>query len=547
MTNSHHFRERESLPDDWLITSIGAISDVVSGGTPKANNPDNFAEPAKGIAWLTPADLSGYTAKYISHGARDLTQTGYESSSAKLIPAGSILFSSRAPIGYVVIAKNNISTNQGFKNFILPNGIDSSYAYYFLRSIRELAENLGTGTTFKEISGSTAKTLPFILPPLAEQKIIADKLDILLAQVENAKTSLIRTHNILKRFRQSVLVSAVSGRLTEGWKKETSSEWVERKLENIAANIVDCPHSTPEWSEKGKYCVRTTAFSPFYLDLSEQGFVSEAIYQDRIRRLKPIEGDILYSREGTVGVACQIPPGIELCLGQRMVLIRSGREVNSKYLTIVLNSEKILSIARSKTLGSTASRVNMKDIRNYPIPVPSLKEQVEIVRRVEELFIFADTIEKKTNIALDRANNLVQSILAKAFRGDLTTNWRIANPDLITGKNSAQALLKKIKSEREIIKEHPKTKSTITKTKVGSRMKKQIIPVVEALKQVAGPLTGQQLLTAAGYPIDSTTEELEKFFLDIRESLIREKSILKLERSDDGQDWFALADINKKS
>ncbi|WP_446918246.1 restriction endonuclease subunit S, partial [Klebsiella pneumoniae] len=105
----------EKLPDSWLKVDVGNIADVISGGTPKSGVVENFTTSGDGIAWLTPADLSGYKDKYISNGARDLTEKGYSSSSAKLIPAGSILFSSRAPIGYTAIAANKISTNQGFK------------------------------------------------------------------------------------------------------------------------------------------------------------------------------------------------------------------------------------------------------------------------------------------------------------------------------------------------------------------------------------------------------------------------------------------------
>lgn len=101
-------------------SKIGDIADVVAGGTPKSGNQENFKESGTGIPWLTPADLSGYTGKYISFGARDLSQQGYDSSSAKILPKGSLLFSSRAPIGYVAIAQNEISTNQGFKSFVLP-------------------------------------------------------------------------------------------------------------------------------------------------------------------------------------------------------------------------------------------------------------------------------------------------------------------------------------------------------------------------------------------------------------------------------------------
>jgi type I restriction enzyme S subunit len=197
--------------------------------------------------------------------------------------------------------------------------------------------------------------------------------------------------------------------------------------------------------------------------LSEQGFVSEEVFSERIQRLKREPGDILYSREGTVGIACQIPPDTELCLGQRMVVIRAGSEVNPKFLTIVLNSEKIMSTVRKMTIGSTVPRVNMKDIRSYPIPVPFLEEQTEIVRRVEELFAYACTIEQKAAAALERVNNLTQSILAKAFRGELTADWRAANPELISGDNSAEALLAKIQAEREALKKQSKKQAAARK------------------------------------------------------------------------------------
>ncbi|WP_228300124.1 restriction endonuclease subunit S, partial [Klebsiella pneumoniae] len=132
-------------------------------------------------------------------------------------------------------------------------------------------------------------------------------------------------------------------------------------------------------------------------------------------------------------------------LGRNDLLIRT---FPSKYLTIVLNSNNILKIVRSKTMGSTAPRINMSDIKSYPIPLPPLQEQHEIVRRVELLFAYADTIEKQVNSALTRVNSLTQSILAKAFRGELTAQWRAENPDLISGENSAAALLEKIKAER---------------------------------------------------------------------------------------------------
>lgn len=281
------------------------------------------------------------------------------------------------------------------------------------------------------------------LPSYAEQKIIADKLDDLLARVESIKTRLENIPEILKKFRQSVLSAAVSGELTE-----ERAPWQEVLLKDACTAIVDCPHSTPKWSPSGKYCVRTTAFKPFELDLSEQGFVDEEIYKNRIKRLKPIEEDILYSREGTVGIACQIPKGVELCLGQRMVLIRANDKILSKYLTIVLNSNKILDIVNFKIMGSTAPRINLSDIRVFPIPLPSILEQEEIILHIEQAFNYGNNIESKIKKLLSLINNLTQSILAKAFRGELTAQWREENPELISGLNSAEALLEKITAEK---------------------------------------------------------------------------------------------------
>jgi len=205
------------LPEGWSEIEIGYIADVISGGTPKSGIADNFASSGEGIAWLTPADLSGYKSKLISHGARDLSTEGYSSCSAKLMPAGAILFSSRAPIGYIAVASSEISTNQGFKSFVFTKDIYPDYAYYYLHNIKHLAEEMGTGTTFKEISGSAVKTLPFVMAPLGEQKIIAKKLDTLLVQVDNTKARLEKIPKILKRFRQAVLAAAVSGKLTEDY------------------------------------------------------------------------------------------------------------------------------------------------------------------------------------------------------------------------------------------------------------------------------------------------------------------------------------------
>ena len=430
------------LPEGWVVTNLQNIANWGSGGTPSRSHDEYYNG---NIPWIKTGDLG---PKLITEASEYITDAGVKNSSAKYFPKGSVAIAMYgATIGKTSILGIDATTNQACAVGTPIEGITSSiFLYYFLLNEKNAFIKKGKGGAQPNISQAVIKEHPLCLPPYAEQKIITEKLDTLLAQVDSTKARLEQIPQILKRFRQAVLAAAVNGKLAD--RLDGNRHWQEQQLSHVASHIVDCPHSTPKWSSEGKYCVRTTAFSPFYLDLSYQGYVDEETYQNRIQRLKPEPDDILYSREGTIGIACQIPKGVELCLGQRMVLIRASDKISSKYLTIVLNSNNILKIVRSKTMGSTAPRINMSDIKSYPIPLPPLQEQHEIVRRVELLFAYADTIEKQVNSALTRVNSLTQSILAKAFRGELTAQWRAENPDLISGENSAAALLEKIKAER---------------------------------------------------------------------------------------------------
>jgi type I restriction enzyme S subunit len=487
--------ERHNIPSEWLPLKIGEVTDVVAGGTPKASQPENFSEPGSEISWLTPADLSNYSGKYIAHGARDLSQQGYDSSSAKLMPSGTLLFSSRAPIGYVAIAKNEISTNQGFKNFVIPEWIDSSYCYYYLRSIRHVAESMGTGTTFKEISGANAKKLPFILPPLAEQKAIAEKLDTLLAQVESTKARLERIPKILKRFRQSVLAAAVSGKLTEGWRKTNQDKttramlegveplprparWKSRStsfIQGVYATSVGKPQKSlvTEWEwvplveiarmesghtpsrSKPEYWggdvswigIRDARENHAQTILDTEQKTNELGLANSASRLLPRD-TVCISRTASVGYVVKM--GSEMATSQDFVNWVPTSVINPDWLKWLFVAEKESLFRFGK--GSTHTTVYFPEWLSMHVALPHVEEQAEIVSRVDQLFAYADTIEIQVNKALERVNNLTQSILAKAFRGELTEQWRKDNPHLISGENSAEALLERIKAERAAAK-----------------------------------------------------------------------------------------------
>jgi type I restriction enzyme S subunit len=159
----------------------------VGGGTPKTNNLDFWDGT---IAWITPADLSGYESMYISAGSRNITEEGLRSSSAQLIPTGSVLYSSRAPIGYVAIASNPIATNQGFKSVVPYQLRMNQYLYYCLKARTDDITQRATGTTFKEISGSQMAETIIPLPPLKEQERIVESIESLTTKIADIESAL---------------------------------------------------------------------------------------------------------------------------------------------------------------------------------------------------------------------------------------------------------------------------------------------------------------------------------------------------------------------
>ncbi len=194
------------IPEGWKVGRLDEIADVVGGSTPSKAKPEYYTQ--KGIAWLTPKDLSNHPAVYSSRGEIDITEEGYNSTSTKLMPKGTILFTSRAPIGYISIAQNDICTNQGFKSLV-PKKAGTCFLYCFLKYVTPEIENKSTGSTFKEASGSLMKSLQVIMP---EQKVFEDFETIvspLFARIE----SLEKENSRLSTLRDTLLPRLMSGEL----------------------------------------------------------------------------------------------------------------------------------------------------------------------------------------------------------------------------------------------------------------------------------------------------------------------------------------------
>ena len=168
---------------EWKNCTLADLGEIVGGATPSTKNESYYGGD---IPWITPKDLSSLEGRFISHGERNITSDGLRNCSARIMPSHSILFTSRAPIGYVAIAENEVCTNQGFKSIIPNADTDYLFLYYLLVFNRDKIENMGSGTTFKEVSGSVMKQIAVSVPTdIKEQRAIAGIIGSLDDAIEN--------------------------------------------------------------------------------------------------------------------------------------------------------------------------------------------------------------------------------------------------------------------------------------------------------------------------------------------------------------------------
>ena len=194
------------IPAGWRVGTLSELGDIVAGGTPPKSKPEYYTN--NGIAWLTPKDLSVKCNKFTARGETDITEDGYKNSSAKLMPRGSVLFSSRAPIGYISIAKGYICTNQGFKS-VVPTYAGTAYIYYWLLENTDAIESQASGSTFKEASGSLMKSFPALVP----EKSVLDSFEKELAPILNEQEVLEKEIYHAEQIRNSLLPRLMSGEL----------------------------------------------------------------------------------------------------------------------------------------------------------------------------------------------------------------------------------------------------------------------------------------------------------------------------------------------
>ena len=403
-----------NLPGHWKIRRLGEVTDIFKGGTPKRSVEKYFQGD---IPWAIPTDITALgSALYIDDTDTHISEEALGKSAARLLPTGTVLLTSRATIGETAISTVPMATNQGFANFLCKEMLLNIYLAYYLRYIKQRLKDLATGSTFKEITKGTLLNVEISLPPRPEQRAIAS----VLGAIQEAKFA--RQKEIaLERERKAALMNYLFSHGTKDEPRkqteigEIPESWEIVGLNKVCLKIVDCPHSTPKFVESGVLCARNVNIRSGIYVKEPASYTSEDEYQERIKRLTPQEGDILFSREAPIGEACVIPRDTRLSLGQRLMLLRVNPSMLDAYFLVQsFYVTELRSRLLSQGRGVTAKHLNVGDVKRLEIPIPSFDEQQEI----SEVLIAFDAkiaaLEKETA----RLDELFHAMLEELMAGE---------------------------------------------------------------------------------------------------------------------------------
>lgn len=420
------------IPSNWCWGILGEITSVIGGGTPSSKINEYYDNGD--IAWITPSDLSNYNNMYISKGKKMITKLGLMKSSAKLLPKGTVCLSSRAPIGYVVIAKNELSTNQGFKSFLPSKVFKSEYLYWYLKSIKHILEAKASGTTFLELSTKKAGEVEIPLPPINEQQRIVNRIESLFVKLDRAKELIENTLAQFEQNKMAILHKAFTGELTAKWRKENNidlSSWKKCELKEVFKVVKD------------KYNPQTENQIVNYIGLENIETSKGIISKNNSSEVKSIKtkfkkDDVLYGKLRPYLNKHDVVNFDGICSTD--ILVFRFNDINTaKYINYYFNLPMFIQYAVENSSGINLPRVSEKTISKYKISLPTIEEQQEIVNILDNLLAKYNKI-KNLEQQLEKIELLKKAILAKAFRGELGTN----NPD----EESAENLLKEILAEK---------------------------------------------------------------------------------------------------
>lgn len=355
----------------WQKKTIGQIGKVISGSTPRTDNPFNWNGGTHN--WVTPAELKG--GKYYGSTQKKITDTALETTNLTLMPVGTVLLSSRAPIGKVAITTEPMYCNQGFKNIECNACIHNEYLYYYLKYNNEELNRRGNGVTFKEISKKIVEQFPVIVPSIEEQKGIAAELDALQAMIDGYNAQLHDLDELIKSIFNDTFGEPISN--PKGWDIDV--------LENIVSD--DCPITygivqPGDEVNDGIPVVRPVDLIGTYVNKALLKKVSPEI-SDSYKRTILKGNEILICVRGTTGVVSFATEDMKECNVTRGIVPLSFTRHNKWFMYWCIKSFEMNNLIQKYTKGATLKQINIKDLRQLPFPTPPLELQEKFGKQAE--------------------------------------------------------------------------------------------------------------------------------------------------------------------
>lgn len=380
------------MREGWIQKRFDEVFDLQMGKTPDRKNYDFFEGDN---VWVSIRDL---TSKEISDSNEHISDIAVKSTNIKKVSKGTVIMSFKLTVGKCAIAAKDLYTNEAIMAFNLKEGysIDSSFLYYYLQGYKwEGANKAVMGMTLNK---ATISKHYLSIPPKFQQEAIVSELDEINSLLALKREQLQKYDKLAQSLFYEMFGDPV----------ENEKGWVVKKLESVCTNIVDCPHSTPK---KVDYltsypCIRTSELRGGSICWDSMQYLDEDEYNIRIARLKPEAGDIIFGREGTIGDAVILPDGYSFCLGQRTMLLRVDSDlVSNIFLHRTILSEWVKTQIRAVNVSSTVAHVNIKDFKQFNIPLPPLSLQQQFASRIEQI----ESQKQQVQAAIEKLETLLAS------------------------------------------------------------------------------------------------------------------------------------------
>ena len=411
------------LPPAWVLATLGEVCEVVGGATPKTVAAEYWGG---GIPWVTPDDLSRHSGIGISHGARSLTEAGFRSASLTRLPPGTVLFSSRAPIGYAAIAEAPLCTNQGFKSLIPSRGVSSRYLYWYLRHATPLIQSMASGTTFKEISKGRMQEVPLPLPPAAEQERIVAAIEENLSRLDAADAVIRSTRPRFGALRMTTISQVLMNR-----------RWPIVRWSDVGQTLSGRAFPSASYGDEGVLLLRPgnlsksgrVVWAPKATTFLPARFAERSKYVLAGRNLlmnltaQSLADDFL-------GRVCLSDHSDYFLLNQRIAKLSSSA-ASDEYLFWVFRSAAFRRFVAGLNTGSLIQHISTKQLASFRFTLPPLEDQGPLVDEIKADVDVVDRAELATELVSRRFSQLRRSILAAAFSGRLVSQDAAEEPAAI--------------------------------------------------------------------------------------------------------------------